>query len=355
MTTIVETTTAAQPGSANHIWARLVHAVLIAPEQPDQAADLLDALKMHVRTGGSPWAAAAIGTVRGLVHATVGELAAAGSQLARSLGLFYRAGDLPETAWAAEAASVTLRRGGDEEGAAMAAGIAHQCFPEMRLPERDAAWMTSIAPLPEPVPVSSLSATVNDVCKRLAALDSASSTRQSATTGTFRNHGDSWEVAMGGEAKHVRDSKGMHDLAQLLRNPGVPQAAVDLVDAKLVSGSHGPASDRRALREYRSRLAELDERIADAEAFGDADGAENARLEKEAIIDHLSKSYALRGKQRITGDPVEKARSAVTWRIRAAIRNVRAVDERVAEHLDAHVHTGRECVYTPTQPVAWTF
>jgi hypothetical protein len=71
------------------------------------------------------------------------------------------------------------------------------------------------------------------------------------------------------------------------------------------------------------------------------------------IADELAGALGLGGRARRTGDPVERARKAVTMRIRSAIAGIEAQDEALARHLRNAVHTGRVCSYEPEPPVTW--
>ncbi len=84
-------------------------------------------------------------------------------------------------------------------------------------------------------------------------------------------------------------------------------------------------------------------------------GDQGAKEELDALIDHLTAAYGLRGRDRTQGQPAEKARSAVTWRIRTAIKRIAEAHPALADHLDRSVRTGRFCVYDPAEPVDWEF
>jgi hypothetical protein len=58
--------------------------------------------------------------------------------------------------------------------------------------------------------------------------------------GELRRDGDIWRVAFGNTAFELPDSKGMHQLAELLAHPGHPYEVVDL--AKLLPGKNGDSS-----------------------------------------------------------------------------------------------------------------
>lgn len=169
----------------------------------------------------------------------------------------------------------------------------------------------------------------------------------------FVRNGDSWLVTYEGVEIRLADRKGLADLALLLAQPGQEIAALDLMGASVVAGDAGPASDEKARRQYAERVRSLQQTIDDATAMGDLGRAEAAQLEMDELVDHLSAMYGLGGRQRTEGQPAEKARSAVTWRIRAAIRAIGEQHAELGAHLDRSVRTGRFCVYDPLPPVTW--
>ena len=67
----------------------------------------------------------------------------------------------------------------------------------------------------------------------------------------------------------------------------------------------------------------------------------------------LRKATGLGGRDRRTGDTSERARSAVTWRIRHAIRKLEAVHPALARHLRASIKTGAFCSYEPEKETHW--
>ena len=71
------------------------------------------------------------------------------------------------------------------------------------------------------------------------------------------------------------------------------------------------------------------------------------------ILDHLSGALGLGGRSRQLGSAAERARSAVTWRIRNAIRKIASAHPRLGRHLENAIRTGTFCVYEPETPVDW--
>lgn len=182
-----------------------------------------------------------------------------------------------------------------------------------------------------------------------------------AATGTARIHRDGviWQLEWRGRRTTVPDAKGLHDLATLLTRPGQPIPARQLVAApggppsEPLGGGLGPVLDDRARRAYRHRLDELETELHDAEANADLARAERLRDERAIIADELAAAMGLGGRARIAGDPTDRARKAVTMRIRAAIRSIEGQDPALARHLTNSVRTGRLCSYQPEGPVRW--
>jgi len=71
------------------------------------------------------------------------------------------------------------------------------------------------------------------------------------------------------------------------------------------------------------------------------------------LVDQLSKSLGLGGKQRKIPNHVDKARSAVTWRIRSAIKKIRDSHESLGKHFAKSLKTGTFCSYNPEKKIDW--
>jgi predicted ATPase len=172
----------------------------------------------------------------------------------------------------------------------------------------------------------------------------------------FRRAGELWELTFAGETVHMPDLKGLHDLARLLAAPGEEIHALDLgavADGATPQGHAGEILDDEARAAYKRRIEELREERELAQAANDPVRAERAQEELEAIGDALKSAYGLGGRARKAGDHAERARSAVTWRIRSAISRVEAVHPALGRHLKNSVRTGTFCAYEPEQPVDW--
>ena len=115
-------------------------------------------------------------------------------------------------------------------------------------------------------------------------------------------------------------------LAQLCASPGQELHVLALMgavgDQAPDAGDAGALLDADAIADYRARLAELDEELAEAEGWADAGRAARVRAEREAIVTELARGVGLGGRERRAGGAAERARTNVQRRIRGAIRKI---------------------------------
>ncbi|MFZ0180903.1 MAG: hypothetical protein WAL84_13675 [Candidatus Dormiibacterota bacterium] len=203
----------------------------------------------------------------------------------------------------------------------------------------------------------------------LAHGDSPSASLTATTTNAFIREGEFWTLTYEGVVARLKDSKGLRDIARLLQTPGTEVAAIDLAsgpsgarrtrasgsrDLDLgVEGDVGEALDATARAEYRARLLDLEEEIDEADAHNDPERASRAREEREFLLGELRAAVGLGGRARRVLDPAERARKAITGRIRDAVIHVEAAHPRAGHHLRRSIRTGSFCVYDPPGPTSW--
>jgi hypothetical protein len=119
----------------------------------------------------------------------------------------------------------------------------------------------------------------------------------------------------------------------------------------------GPVLDEQAKEEYRLRLEQLDEDLAEARDWGDTERAARVEEELDLLTKELAQAVGLRGRDRTFSSPAERARINVTKAIRTAIRLIGNHCPELASHLEASIQTGRFCSYaTPgAPPPRWSF
>ena len=167
------------------------------------------------------------------------------------------------------------------------------------------------------------------------------------------DHGDYWELDFAGQIVHARTSKGVADLARLLTAPGREVHCLELMGGSVEQASTGEVLDQTARRQYEERIRELQRDIDDAEADNDYARADRARVELDTLVDHLTTALGLGSRTRRSGSSAERARSAVTQRLRSTIRRLGTAHPDLGRHLEASVMTGTYCVYRPEHPVVW--
>jgi len=116
----------------------------------------------------------------------------------------------------------------------------------------------------------------------------------------FRREGDYWTVAYDRVVVRLPDAKGLRYLEPLLRHPGQSFHVAELIRAAACPDGRRPATD---------------------------DG---------------------------TAEAVERARKAVTNRIRQTLARIASVHHALGLHLRNAVHTGTRCAYTPERPTRWS-
>ena len=75
--------------------------------------------------------------------------------------------------------------------------------------------------------------------------------------------------------------------------------------------------------------------------------------EREALLQELRTAAGLGGRTRRLGDESERARKAVTARIRDTLRKLTDLHPELAEHLTSAVTTGSSCRYAPDPETRW--
>ena len=315
---------------------------------------------------GQPWWTSAILRVRAAVVAFgPGGWAASTHCWRRAVDDAAGAGALGEVAITLRAAAAVAHHLGATAAADVLFGAAPRSTAITVLPELCTAAAAELAaaapthPVGEPVleALARARRVLGDVADGEVAVPAApagdDATEPAPARGELVAEGDSWRVTFGGRTVRVRDMKGIGDLAVLLARPGVEVHALELMGAQDVGGSAGPGLDERARRAYQDRIVELQREIDDTRADHDHGRAERAEVELDALVEQLSEAFGLGGRARATGSSAERARTAVTYRVRSAIRKLSQLHPDLGRHLTNAVRTGTWCAYRPERDVHW--
>ena len=196
----------------------------------------------------------------------------------------------------------------------------------------------------------------------------AAPSKKVAAGSSFTREGDYWTIVYEGTTSRLKDAKGLRYLAHLLGNPNREVHALDLVGAvegrapatgktapDLQSeglGDAGAVLDAKAKAQYRKRLEELQEDIAEAEDFNDPERAARAQEEMDALLEQLGAAVGLGGRDRKAASQAERARLSVTKAIKSAVTRIGEADAALGRHLVTTIRTGIYCSYNPDPRVA---
>lgn len=166
--------------------------------------------------------------------------------------------------------------------------------------------------------------------------------------------GDIYEFSYLGRTVAVRSTKGVADIVRLIEADGAEVHCLDLAGAAVDESSTGETIDAAARRQYEQRIRDLQEEIDEAEANSDYERSYRHQDELDQLIEHLSAAIGHGGRTRRAGGSAERARSAVTHRVKAAIRQIDKLHPQLGNHLTHAVSTGTYCSYRPEHPTTWS-
>ncbi len=225
-----------------------------------------------------------------------------------------------------------------------------------------AAAHFELVPLPsttaEPLPRHEVVAVVRHVVAELRATGAGRASAREMETevappASITQLGDVYEFSFMGRTVAVRSTKGVADIVQLIRAQGAEVHCLDLAGAAVEEPSTGETIDAAARRQYEQRIRDLQGDIDEAEANSDYERAYRHQDELDQLIEHLSAAIGHGGRTRRAGGSAERARSAVTHRVKATIRQIAKLHPQLGHHLSHAVNTGTYCSYRPERAIAW--
>jgi hypothetical protein len=211
--------------------------------------------------------------------------------------------------------------------------------------------------------------------------ESGSSAKQGEQIGTFVLNGEYWTIGFGGTTFSLRNILGLTHIRHLLQYPGEEFHALDLlmgVGSGTASGTEksdvaslrndddfiagrpgdaGPIIDAKAKQDYRRRILELQEELAELRECGDHQRGTRVESEIEALTRELAHAVGLGGRDRRAGSTAERARLNVTRTIRTAAKRISEHHAALGQLLESCIKTGSFCSYIPNPrvPIAWKF
>ncbi|HSI74591.1 MAG TPA: hypothetical protein VK957_01795, partial [Lunatimonas sp.] len=168
----------------------------------------------------------------------------------------------------------------------------------------------------------------------------------------FIKENSTWKISYDGTTIQAVEVKGLFDIQKLLMQPGQLFHCAELMGSTL-EDSGEKLIDEKAKKQYQRKILELQGELEEAEQYSDFERIEKLHEEYDKLVDHLSSSLNLNRKVRETGGTIDKARSAVTWRIRNAIAKIELIHPLLGAHLSNAIKTGTFCTYKPDRTLEW--
>jgi tetratricopeptide (TPR) repeat protein len=182
--------------------------------------------------------------------------------------------------------------------------------------------------------------------------------------GRLRREAGSWRLTFEGRTVHVKELRGLTQIAHLLSRPNEPVNAVELaflgrngqviVDPTPASDL-GPVLDDDAKRAYRVRVRQLDEELEEARSSGNEQAALKIEEELCFLTREIARAVGLFGRDRRAGSEVERARVRVTNSIKFAIGRIAEDHPTLGAYFQKTIRTGANCSYIVQSgvPVTW--
>ena len=246
------------------VLAHLVRASVLLrfPDVAGAEGELAEARSQSAAMGQPWWTAAVLRTTAAVASFGAGGWDGSRVLWRRAIDFAASRGALGEVAISLRTAAATAQQLGEHEQAAVLLAAVPRSTAITVLPE---LFPEAMAELLAHAPAQPVGVHLRDALERArAALDATPPTVEPTNrrnTPTSRpsdepelvSEGDSWRVGFGGRTVHVRDVKGVRDLAILLARPGVDVHALELMGGADVGDSAGPAiDDQRARRTKRA-------------------------------------------------------------------------------------------------------
>lgn len=169
----------------------------------------------------------------------------------------------------------------------------------------------------------------------------------------FKKEQAIWRIQFDGNEITLTNMKGLQDINLLLQSPEKQIHCTDLMGSVSSMDEASFAIDEKALSSYRERIRDLEEDIGEAREQNDLARAVQLKKEYDQLVDHLSKSFGAGGRIRKLKSPAERARAAVTMRIKKAIKRISSHHPSLGRHLTNSIKTGVFCAYAPEEDRHW--
>ncbi|PWT95421.1 MAG: hypothetical protein C5B52_17910 [Bacteroidetes bacterium] len=219
--------------------------------------------------------------------------------------------------------------------------------------DKDASdWLLKINPFRKKSYLEGFLNYVNNENIREKSFDEIAEDKNPKIKNSFAKDAVGWKISYNGNMMQIPESKGLFDIQKLISNPRQLFHCAELMGSVLDERGE-KLFDAKAKKEYEKKILELQSDIQEAELHSNFVQSEKLQLEYDRLLDHLGQSLGNKGKARESNGSIEKARSAVTWRIRKAIARIESLHPTLGAHLSNSIKTGTFCSYSPESDISW--
>jgi tetratricopeptide (TPR) repeat protein len=169
----------------------------------------------------------------------------------------------------------------------------------------------------------------------------------------FKKEQAIWRIQFYGKEITLTNMKGLVDINRLLQSAETEVHCTDLMGSGSSMDEASFVIDEKARQAYKQRIKDLEEDITEAEDQNDLARAVKFKKEYDQLLDHLTKSLGAGNRKRRLNSPAERARAAVTMRIKKAIKRITTHHPSLGKHLANSIRTGIFCSYVPEEDRQW--
>ena len=169
----------------------------------------------------------------------------------------------------------------------------------------------------------------------------------------FKREQAIWRIQFEGKEITLTNMKGLVDINRLLQTPETELHCTELMGSESSMDEASFVIDEKAKLAYKQHIRDLEEDIAEAEEYNDLARAAKLKNEYEQLLDHLTKSLGTGGRKRKLNSSAERARAAVTMRIKKAVKRITDHHPSLGRHLENSIRTGIFCSYLPEEDHQW--
>ncbi|MBA3017250.1 hypothetical protein KKG29_05805 [Patescibacteria group bacterium] len=205
-------------------------------------------------------------------------------------------------------------------------------------------------------------------CEMLEHLISKDDARNAAAKATgknisdeniFRKEGQMWTLCYGGVTKYLKHSKGLLYISYLLGSPFQEYHVAELVKVaetpgkEVLSFSSGEVSTKETVANYRKRLTDIHNELAEADETEDLLLKKELLKEKQGLEKQLLQAVGMGGKLKKNPDETKRQANAVSEAITRSLKTIDKNHHSLWQHLLNAINRGEYLSYAPETDISW--